>query len=130
MNKNKTREGKYNIICVHNSLMGCSARIARSFNYPTTHIKNYYDGEDNRILLFARQPYLTESILSEFEFIHTYYEKIIGVVITDDKCNGPYFGEKAHIFSSLGIPIIAIIDRVMTTENKVEIERWLNKYAR
>lgn len=127
---NKTREGKYNIICVHNSLMGGSSKIARSFNYPTTHIRNYYDGENNKILLFARQPYLTEGVMSEIEFVHTYYEKIIGVVITDDKCNGPSFGEKAHVFSSLGIPIVAIIDRVMTKENKVEIERWLNKYAR
>ena len=130
MNKNKRREGKHNIICVHNSLMGSSARIARSFNYPTTHIKNYYDGEDNRILLFVRQSYLTENIMPELEFIHTYYEKIIGVVIADDKCNGPFFGEKAHALSILGIPIIAIIDRVMAIENKIEIERWLNKYAK
>lgn len=120
---------KGNLITVHNSLMGGSARIARMFDYPTTHIDNYYDQEGNQIILIVRQPYLTERALSERGFIEAYFDRIIGVIVADDKTNGFRYGEKASIIQSLGIPIIAIIDRVLTIENRIEIERWLEKHA-
>lgn len=110
--------------------MGGSARIAGMFNYPTVHIDNYYDNPGNKIVLFLRQSYLTDKNIPELPFIETYYDRIIGVIITDDKANGPTFGEKKGAMKRIGLPIISVIDRVCTQENKMEIERWLTRHAK
>lgn len=120
---------EHQIIFVHNSLMGSSARIARMFSYPTTHMNNYYDHPQFKIVLLVRQSYLSEAVMPEKAFIEAYYDKIIGCVLADDKINGPTFGSKARELRELGIPIITILDRILTLDDKTEIERWLKKHA-
>lgn len=117
------------VLFVHNSLMGGSARISREFGCPSVLITNYYDSPDVKVILVARQRYRFESMVFETEFLNKYYKRIIGVIIVDDKNLGASYGADINQYHKLGLPIIAVIDRVLTDENRREIERWMNKNA-
>lgn len=126
----QTNKREPKIIFVHNSLMGGSARIAASFNLPSASVLNYYDDGETSIILTSRPAYITESLAFQTTFINKYYQRIIGVIIVDDKNRGSEFASEIEHFQSLGIPIIAVLDRILTLEEKVLIERWISKHAK
>lgn len=114
------------IILLHHSVVGGTRDLANRFKYPS---KNYlnYRGEADRIVLVGRHIYKFDDSDKLEKFIRYHRKKIVGVIISDDKNYGYFFGDAREFYEGLGVKVLAIWDKIITDEQIKELEGRLDE---
>lgn len=114
------------MILVYDSITGETMRLSKRFDTPSMDLKNFVKTE-NKILLIGRRLLKDESLWELSNFINKNKKSIIGVIIYDDKMNGEEFGESSVFYSSQGIKVLALWDKIISDEEIKEMESDLNE---
>lgn len=114
------------ITIVHYSLFGGTSKVSNRFKYDSTSMEGYIEN-DNKIVIIARRFYSNDwSKLAVIEFIKEYKDKIIGVILVDDKSYGQFYGEYIKVFTDEGLPILAVLDRLVSNEDIESLEATID----
>lgn len=112
---------------VYYGITGESLMLARRFNCELTSLKDYREDEQ-KILFISTHIYHNELNALLERFLIYFRDKIVGVIILDDKSFGNTYGEAIEFYKRLKIPILALWDKNVTQidiENiKKEVSKW------
>lgn len=110
---------------VHYSLNGVSLKLAERLGYPYYQIGEYVD-DGSDIVIIGRPFYRADIVLYMKHFIEIYKSNIIGVIILDDMNYGSEFANFSEFYSNLGVPILQILDYIVTDEQINELREGID----